>query len=202
MSEIEKPKFKIVKKSTPPFKIIAPKKQHVEDILNYMEAGLTKKRFAPDNYHWGNGKIDYRFGQEWNCGGLDGVDDIFYLAGEVKEYIDLEDRFYDTLLRLNPCLEGICADTREKRRGVLRGVGSRLHYNDIKYFIEDVNCDATNDNLINKLRWRLALTAYSLRNPSKEKNEAKIKQGLGGDIEFVLSPETSNRVIFNDFYNL
>jgi len=171
-----------------------------EEILDYMDSTNSTKRFAPHNYKHGNGKIDYRFGQEWNCGNLEGIDDVFYLTTRSYHYPDLVNKFYNKMVKLNPSLKDISAPENIDKLVLLRGVGSGLHLNDVKYFLENVNHDCKNESFVNEVLSSFAYFAYGLRYPENDKSEEKRQNGLGNDVDFALSPKTAKRVIFNNFY--
>ena len=167
-----------------------PRTKEAEEILNYMSSENPKKRFAPAGYK--NYKIDYKFGQKWNYGNLDGLDDFYYLTKKVSP--DLVNNLYNQVCELNPSLKKIYAEENIQKYELLRGVGSGLHFNDLKYFIESLNCRGGNAGFINKKLMNLAWSSYENKNSSKRKDTGEI-------VDFALSPETAMRIIFNKPYN-
>ena len=167
-----------------------PRTKEAEEILNYIGSENPKKRFAPADYK--NNKMDYKFGQKWNYGNLDGLDDFHYLTEKV--YPDLVNNLYDKMCELNPSLNKIYAKENMQKYELLKGVGSGLHFNDLKYFLENVNCSGKNGSFLNKKLMYLAWSSYDARNPSKRKDVEE-------SINFILSPKTATRIIFNRPYN-
>lgn len=172
--------------------LVETKRQISEEILSHLQNNTSKKKFVPQDYK--NLKIDSKFGQEWNYGSLDSIDDVFYFTEQqTKNYPDLLNDFYKKMCELNPSLKGISAKTEIEKYRLLRGVGSELHYNDIKYFIEKINGSGKNSNYVNGRLNNFANYVYDLRN-SSEKNYSP-------GLDFVLCPETAIRSILNFSYN-
>jgi len=159
------------------------------------------------------------FGQSWNLANLT-VEDAFHFSNITYREInnpEIEGKiynFYNTLVRLNPELKNI--ETNGDIVNILhiiRGVGSGLHFNDIKYFVEVLKGNAENTPEEDQALEYQALEAFYLRNGlsavefderDAEKIEAEIdaiEESYGLEsLNFALSPETSRRVIENRPY--
>jgi len=70
---------------------------------------------------------------------------------------------------------------------IIRGVASGLHFNDIKFFIEQMKGTAENDTLIHRFKENKAYKHYK-------------KNYDGKNLEFALSPETIKRILNNQPY--
>lgn len=172
--------------------LVETKRQISEEILSHLQNNPSKKKFVPQDYE--NLKIDSKFCQEWNYGSLDSADDVFYFTEQqTKNSHDLLNDFYKKICELNPLLKGISAKTEIEKYRLLRGVGSELHYKDIKYFIEEINGSGGNGNYVSRGLNNLAHYVYDLIN-SSEKN-------YNPGLDFVLCPETAMRSILNIPYN-
>lgn len=172
---------------------------------------------------FGTLKVDQKFGQPWNLSNLT-MEDVYYFGNTFYRDIisDINDMrkkcllFYQTLISLNPELKNIETHNNiERILDVIRGVGSGLHYNDIKYFVEELNGSGENESKENQKLWREAYYAYMTRegfnidkNESGLKDESVLDEGelkrfgiLDGKIGYVFSPETCLRIIENKPYS-
>ncbi|MFA4936963.1 MAG: hypothetical protein WC575_01540 [Patescibacteria group bacterium] len=159
-------------------------------------------------------KVDHEFGQNWNLANLT-TEDVYYLGNQfynqrneqaVSEQIN---RFYQTLIRLNSELEDIKVDSIERKLDVIRGVGSGLHFNDIKYFIEELKGDAKNQSEQDRALEFKVIEAYYRRNgidtnkDESELNEEELRfvDKLEERVGYAFSPETAKRIINNIPYS-
>lgn len=172
-----------------------PNKEFDEDILRSIMI-CKNMNIVPVSSYERNIKIDPDFGQKWNYGNLRNENDLWFFA-EKNRGENLINKFYNTLTELNPKLKNIKARTIDDKFAVIRGVGTGLHCNDIKYFVEEMNLDAKNESPENAQLWEKAFEKYMGRNGGDtELIQLKTDEKIG----YVLSPETCKRVIENKPY--
>ena len=149
------------------------------------------KSLASKPAKYNNDTIDIDFGQSWNTGKYN-LSDILFLSNK-KEFFNKETvELYNYLISLNPTLKNIKVENNNRLVDIVRGLASGLHFNDIKYFVEDLKGDARNQLKDDDLLQEKAYKAYEER--FGEENDYKIG--------FALSPETANRVINNAKYDV
>ena len=151
--------------------------------------------------HINNLQQDKKYGQEWNVGNLNSLDNLFLLSNN-KDNFDLIDELYEVLLKLNPDLKNIIlpnnndkyaivlnppSPLKSAKLDIIRGVASGLHLNDIKFFVEKLKGDADNAKILHFMKETRAFNHY--------------KNKYGKSMEFSLSPETIKKIIKNESYN-
>jgi len=146
-----------------------------------------------------NLKVQNEWGQNWNLGNLQTLDNL-QVIGNRKENFDLIDETYDTLLSLNPILKDIKIPNSptdkyancykdaitSAKLSLIRGIASGLHFNDVKYYVQDLKGNAENESLLHSIKERLAYWRF--------------KNRYGENINFALSPETIKRIKENKPY--
>lgn len=169
-----------------------------------------------------NLEVDPAFGQKWNLPNFStkqtyDFGNKFYgkILKDESGMLEEGEKFYLTLVRLNPELGNIKKENTERMLDIIRGVGSGLHYNDIKYFVEDLKGSGANESEENYKLWEQAVVTYFNRNGIKlnslpedlpeEEYEALQKSeryhDISNKISFAFSPETCRRIIENKPYN-
>lgn len=138
--------------------------------------------------------MDPAFGESWELANVSGAD-LDYLVKNFNSLtagLDPEaiaDTVYGVLVMLNPKLKDITANGLEDKLHVIRGVASGLHFNDIKYFVQDLQGHGGNESRESRQLTNKAWEAYYGR-----KGEDFTQGG------FILSFETATRMINNDPY--
>jgi len=174
----EKPKFNITPK--PVIKLNITEKKSPK--LNIREIFPAKIREMVENHGLGTLKVDPHFGQTWNLSNIS-TEDVFYFGSQYykdrdkKDISEKIDTFYQTLLRMNPELQNIGVENKERLLDVIRGVGSGLHFNDIKYFVEELKGNANNEPAEMKTMDEQVMEAYLKRNGiDTDKDESQFSQ--------------------------
>lgn len=164
-----------------------------------------------------NLEVDPAFGQQWQLANLT-MSDVYQIGNSFhkkiiksKEMLDSCEEFYKLLKKFNPDLKNITATDPDRMLDIICGVGSGLHYNDIKYFVEDLKGSAKNELNENAELWKEAFAAYMKRSGYdfeiiSDEDAEKIMQteeyfNVDNKISFVFSPETCRRIIDNEPYN-
>ena len=205
----ESPKFNITPREIPELDI-TPKKRPKFEIKEIFPSEIQE---MIGKHGFDTLKVDPQFGQNWDLSNLT-TEDIYYFGNHFYKQRNEEglskqiNKFYQTLLRLNPELENIKVDSIERILSVIRGVGSGLHFNDIKYFVEALKGDANNETEENKALEIQAHEEYfkragiDIKKDESEfsKQELSLVDDLASKIGFTFSPETLNRIINNDPY--
>lgn len=163
-----------------------------------------------------NLEVDPDFGQKWNLLNLTNKE-VYVFANkfyrDILENLVIQNEFksfYKKLLEINPELKNINSENLERDLDIVRGVGSGLHFNDIKYFVEDLKGTAENEKEEDRELWTMAYLAYMKRNgfdfenmPDEDVEEFMETEEyfeVDGKIGFVFSKETLNRIIENKPY--
>ena len=211
----EKPKLNFIPKTSPKLNItekVVPKGYSAYS-LNIREIFPSKIKEMIGKHGFGTMKVDPHFGQNWNLANLT-TEDVYYFGNQFykdrneKDVSDKIDIFYQTLLRMNPELKNITVGNKERLLDVIRGVGSGLHFNDIKYFVENLKGDANNESEPARSLEEKAIGEYLKRNGVDiEKDESQVTEDdlkkideLYEKIGFAFSPETMNRIINDNPY--
>jgi hypothetical protein len=206
----ETPKIEITKKE-------APKIDIKEVFPSRYKKMIGEQKFS-------NLEVDPAFGQKWNLANLTTKDlytfgNEFYkkIVANQEGMLDEGNKFYQTLVKFNPELKEVKIENTERMLDVIRGVGSGLHLNDVKYFVEELKGIGENESEENLKLWEQAYIAYFKRNgievkhsmiwedPSDEETKKLMESPkyleLDHKIGFAFSPETCRRIISNNPYN-
>ena len=133
-----------------------------------------------------NFKIVPEFGQKWNYERLKNADNLWFALRKAWKNEDSINKLYEMIVKLNPKLKKIRVDTSWKKRAVLGGIASGLHYNDIKYYVQKLKLNLKyEEKRINKLLRGIATLVFGVRCFLFQKTKSKEP-----NIEFTLSPET------------
>ncbi|HEY1041602.1 MAG TPA: hypothetical protein VGE63_02665 [Candidatus Paceibacterota bacterium] len=152
-----------------------------------------------------NLEVDNDFGQKWELG--DFTKEVTFKYGDKlfdqMNVVDVSaqvEEFYDELVKVNPALNQINVQTIEDKINVIRGIGSGLHVNDIKFFVEDLKGSAK--NLVGNVRDlnEQAVRAY-IERANLEGKEFEAVEDAYSKVGFAFSPETAQRIIDNKPYN-
>jgi hypothetical protein len=164
-----------------------------------------------------NDTIDRAFGQSWSLGGFS-LAELSYLIkyyapnfgnGEVSESVVPQiTTLYEMLVDVNPTLKAIPVKGILGKTHVVIGVGTGLHFNDIRYFVEDLEGHGFNRSPYDKALGDKAIEIYHarmgtelLRNSSHltRTQEAQLNES-NRSVHYILSPETARRIIENRPY--